>query len=112
MMRARFLGTLALLGLTAGGLVVGMAQSANAVGGNCSSTRQEKEDWGPNSFRVRAVCSSLQANTKARGTLDVALNNDKSTIWFTGLNKYYYSGYTDCGPSFSCTNTRIELAQV
>lgn len=94
--------------LASSAAVIGMTQAAEAaVGGACYSNRQEAEIFGPNSFRVRAYCASLQSNSKARGVLDVARERDQATVYFTTLNKYYYSSYYRC--TFSCNNTRTEI---
>lgn len=92
-------------------LLTSMQQSANAGGGggNCYHIKQEKSKVGPNDFRVRAHCSSLRGDQKARGTLDVRLDTDKHTSWFTTRNKYYYSGYRAC--VWGCS-TRVEIRSV
>lgn len=101
-----------LVSLTAGGLSFGLVETANAVGGNCSSIRQEKEDTGYNSFRVRARCSSLQADSRAQGVLDKVGASDPETAWFTQLNTYKYSNYTECDPINTCNNTRVKIEHV
>jgi hypothetical protein len=58
------------------------------------------------------VCSSLQADSKAKGVLDKSGASDPETAWFTQLNTYKYSNYTTCSPLASCNNTRVEIAHV
>lgn len=91
---------------------LGVAAPASAAGGtsgSCSSSRGENDILGPNSYYVRASCSSLGATTKARGILDISGDTDKRTDWFTTLNKTYYSDSYRCGPG-QCNNTRVDLA--
>lgn len=84
-------------------------ESAQAVGGTCSSVRQKDERFGPDYYRVRASCSSLNGDSKARGILDKN-GVDQRTQFFTTLNKYYYSSWVDC--LSGCKNTRVEIAHV
>lgn len=88
------------------------AGNANAVGGNCSSSRETKSHIGPDEYRVRASCASLQADSKARGVLDINLANDYETVWFTALNTSKYSGYTYCIYPNTCNNTYVRIAHV
>ncbi len=107
-LRAQF-AVLIVLGSLA---TLGMAAPANAAGGtsgSCTSSRGENEIWGPNSYYVRASCSSLGAKTKARGILDISGDSDMRTDWFTKLNVTYSSDSYRCGPG-QCNNTRVELA--
>lgn len=68
-----------------GGLVV-MASPASAIGGNCSAWAQTRAvDWSPDDWRVLASCSSLNADTMARGVGDVD-GPDHETAWFTAIN--------------------------
>lgn len=70
-----------------------------AAGNNCSAAKETKAVSGlPDPSRVRAACSSLSANTKAKGILDLTAANDYETQWFTRLNTNYYSGYAT-GPN-------------
>lgn len=92
-------------------LLVATGQSASAVGGSCYSTRQEDGRTGPNAYRVRAYCTSLQGDSKAKGVLDIAFANDVETSWFTTLNTYRYSDWVVCWPN-SCNNTRVDIAHV
>ncbi|WP_447645335.1 hypothetical protein [Nocardioides zeae] len=94
----------------AGGYVVTTTPYAEAVGGNCSSVRQEIDVFGPNAYRVRAKCTSLQGDSKARGVLDISGDTDKRTEWFTTVNKYYYSDSYKCVWG-QCNNTRVEIAR-
>ncbi len=74
-------------------LVLGPTQ-ASAVGGNCSAAVEHQPRTGPDYYRARASCSSLQADSKARPVLDVWGPNSYGP-WFTGLNTYYYSPWGD-----------------
>lgn len=108
----RFFSQFAAVSIAAGGVLFIAPQHAEATGGNCSSIRQEKEDTGYNSFRVRASCSSLQADSKAKGVLEKAGASDPETAWFTALNTYKYSNYTTCSPLATCNNTRVDIGHV
>lgn len=108
----RMLSKAAVMVVAAGTLMAVTPSSAEAVGGNCSSIRQEKEDTGFNSFRVRARCSSLQADSKAKGVLEKAAASDPETAWFTQLNTYKYSNYTTCDFLNTCNNTRVTISRV
>lgn len=67
---------------------------AQATGGTCTATKGEQAiSWEPNKYNVNARCSSLNANSKARGVLDIPADIDVSTSWFTRLNTTYSSGY-------------------
>jgi hypothetical protein len=64
----------------------------------------------PDDYRAGAKCSSITANYKARAKLTIACGiADKYSSWFTQLNTYYYTGYTnsDCSKSAG-----FEVAQV
>jgi hypothetical protein len=100
------------LALMTGTVLAIVAPQAEAVGGNCSSVRQEKDDTGYNSYRVRARCSSLNADSKAKGVLDKSGASDPETTWFTQLNTYKYSNYTTCDIFNTCNNTRVDIAHV
>ena len=89
--------------------LVGVPQVAEAHGGNCSSTRQ-KDSGFIDKFRVRASCSSLQANSKAMGWLDRTGDPDVDTGWFTALNTYRYSDYVSC--LLTCNNTYTKTGPV
>ena len=71
------------LGLTA----LAPPQSASALGGNCSARMVS----GVGYTLARGRCSSLNRDTKARSTLDIAAAPDTHSIWFTTLNKDYDS---------------------
>lgn len=99
--------TVVLASALALGCAVSTASQASAVGGNCSSAKETKRvSWQPDPSRVRAVCSSLQGDSKAQGELDVGLQPDARTPWFTTLNKSYYSQWYD-PPNYG-TRVRIE----
>lgn len=83
----------AVCALAAAGVALAPAE-ANAVGGNCSIALEKKVvSWNPDVYRVRAWCSSLQADSRAQGVLDRTASLDAQTPWFTALNTNYYSEY-------------------
>ena len=106
----RAVASAAAVAALAGGAAVIVAQPAEAIGGNCYSRRVELEALGPNSYLVEAWCSSLAADTKARGVLDISGEVDRRTPWFTRLGVSYYSDAYRCIPG-QCSNTRVELAR-
>lgn len=83
--------------LCASGMALGLGVgSAEAISGTCSATKQKDEQFGPDQYRVRASCSKLSGDAKARGQLTRDNQADEHTSWFTTLNKYYYSPWDDC----------------
>lgn len=65
--------------------------SLAAIGGACSASIQhEAVPFFFDKYRVRASCTSLNANTKARGIADYTGDFDTYTQWFTRLNTSYY----------------------
>lgn len=97
--------------LVGGTILVAQAPTASAIGGNCSAIRQHQvRNNLPDLYRVRASCSSLQGDSKARGVLDRNLvPTALYTSWFTSLNKYYYSGW---GDSIYGSSARTEIKGV
>lgn len=91
----RIIGTALAVAFMTGGVAVNAAP-ANAVGGSCSATLQEKEQTGLNGFRSRASCSSLQGDSRARPRLIRDGGPDYTGPYFTTLNKYYYTDYYTC----------------
>jgi hypothetical protein len=89
---------LAVATLLSGAAVAATADAALAVGGTCSATTENVSLTGPDGKRVKASCSKLEGDSKARGTLDLVAASDKHTAWFTGLNTAYRSDY-DRGPN-------------
>lgn len=88
-------------------VVIG-AMPASAIGGTCSATRVAVSRTGPDPLRARAICSQLNGDTKARGELvNWGPEPNDFTLWFTTLNKYYYSDW-----SYVSTSAAIELAGV
>jgi hypothetical protein len=87
--------------------------AAHAVGGDCSSYREKKAQTArPDAYRVRAICRSLDAESKARGVLVVNNGNpDYHTAWFTGLNTNYYSDWHTVF-SYDIGGTKIEFNHV
>jgi hypothetical protein len=80
----------AALGIVVAGLFAGTP--AQAAGGSCNSERQVVSHTGPDGYRVRAYCHSLNAGSYARGVLDIPFALDRATVWFNGLNVWKYSG--------------------
>lgn len=107
----RYVISVLFVALCAAGMVLGVGiGSAEAISGNCTAVKQKDDVFGPDQYRVRAICSSLSGDAKARGTLDRNNQVDKHTSWFTTRNKYYYSGWDDClGGTCSA---KIDLASV
>ena len=93
----KFAHTAVALGLVAGGLVLSQATQtapAYAASGNCDARKDVKiKDWAPDDIRVIARCSHIAGGTQARGFLDMLACCDKETVWFTTINKDYYSAY-------------------
>ncbi len=87
---------------------LGPAMPAYAVGGNCTSAVEHRSQTGFDAYRVRASCSSLQSDSKARGALDFAAAVDTFTPYFTALNTSYYSDWINAypGPRGSYTEVR------
>lgn len=90
-------------------MVFASATPANAVGGNCSASKQEKEVTGLNQFRARAKCTSLQGDSKARPKLIRDGGPDYTGPYFTTLNKYYYTGWYTC---YAGCSAAYEIAHV
>jgi hypothetical protein len=66
----------------------------HSVGGNCSAgVDTHALRFQPDEYRVHVSCSSLNPNSKARGTLDFPLSVDEHTQWFTQLNVVYTTDY-------------------
>jgi hypothetical protein len=95
--------------LASAGFTLALAP-ASAVGGNCSAIKQKQEvSWDLDRHRVRAFCSSLQGDSKARGTLVRNGGPDVHTSWFTTKNKYYYSAWGNC---YAGCSTRVQIEHV
>lgn len=77
--------------LVATGVSLTALPSASAAN-LCGAERQRQViNNAPDKWRVRAHCSQLNRDTKARGHLGGTLG--QHTQWFTALNRSYYSGY-------------------
>jgi hypothetical protein len=66
--------------------------------------------WTPDDYRAGAKCSSITANYKVRAKLTIGCGIlDKYSSWFTRLNTYYYTGYTnsDCSKSAGYEVARV-----
>ena len=92
---ARIVTTAAVLGVA---IVTVTTSGAFAVGGTCSASPENVSLTGPDGTRAKASCSSLQGDSKARGSLNLVWASDKHTAWFTALNVVYRSAY-DLGPN-------------
>lgn len=84
--RIRKLGVTFALGiaLVAGSFAM-TAPAANALGGNCFAWLEKGVGYTLGAGR----CSSLNSDTKARVTLDIAAAPDYHSAWFTRLNTTY-----------------------
>ena len=84
--RIRKLGVTFALGtvLVAGSLAI-TAPAVNALGGNCNAWLENGVGYTLGAGR----CSSLNSDTKARVTLDLAAFPDYHSSWFTRLNTTY-----------------------
>lgn len=76
-------------GLALGGLA--MVTPAQAAGGSCNAERRVVSHVGPDGYKVRALCHSLNAGSYARGVLDIPFAVDRETIWFNSLEVWKYS---------------------
>ena len=80
---------------------------ADAAGGDCYAVKfRQVRNRLPDAFGVEAWCTSLSANSKARGGLDLTANPDLHTQWFTVVNTRYRSG-TQGGPSIGGAYTEV-----
>lgn len=86
------------------------ATTATAFGGNCSAVKQTQAvRWGLDNHRARAICSSIQGDTKARATLVRNGGPDYHSVWFTTTNRYYYTGWYTC---YAGCSARVSLERV
>lgn len=80
-------------------LVPAQATSASAAT-TCSAYLDKRANtFTPDDYRAGAKCSSINVNNRARAKLTIGCGIfDKYSSWFTQLNTYYYTGYTnsDC----------------
>ena len=96
-MKQRKLGALF---VTVVSLGVFVSSNAFAVGGTCKASTQTRGTWLPgDDWRVRASCSSLQSDSKARGVLDINNLPAASTAWFTDIGVVHYSGWRTPWPA-------------
>ncbi len=86
------------VGVMAAGIVAVSAPGAFAVGGDCSAWAENVSLTGPDGKRAAAKCSSLHADSKAQGVLDMTAALDKHTAWFTAIGVTYRSGHA-IGPN-------------
>jgi hypothetical protein len=56
---------------------------------------KQVRDWLPDLYRPEGRCSSLQADSKARGALDRALAGDAYTPWFTQTGVWKSGNWAD-----------------
>lgn len=63
---------------------------------SCSDLRQTKSVVGPDVYRARTDCSSIQNGYKERAKLVRSGGLDYTSVWFTELNAYYYTGWYTC----------------
>jgi hypothetical protein len=89
----RSIAVAATIAVISTGVVLSMSSPAAAVGGNCQAWSEKKPvDWQPDKWRVAGQCSSLNADTKARGYGE-ADGPDHYTPWFTQLNVTKYGAW-------------------
>jgi hypothetical protein len=67
------------------------ATPAQAAGGQCNAERRVVSHVGPDGYKVRALCWTLDAGSEARGVLDIPFALDRHTVWFTTLREWKYS---------------------
>jgi len=68
---------------------------AFAAGGNCQARVGHQSRTGPDYYRPEAYCDSLNADSKARGGLDLSLAPDAYTAWFTQTKVWKVGGWDD-----------------
>ena len=84
----------AAMGMT--GVVLTLSPTpAVAAGGDCKAQVGHKAVTGPDLYRPEAYCNSLNADSKARGGLDLSLAPDAYTAWFTQVKVWKYGGFDD-----------------
>lgn len=66
---------------------------AQAIGGDCTAVR---ESGSGGTYRARASCASLNADSRARAKLVRNLGPDYTSSWFTALNVWRYTGWYTC----------------
>lgn len=98
------------LALAVGALI--SVPQASAVGGNCEAKHNEYTRLGPipNDHQVEARCTSLQADSKAQGTLDVQAAPDLHTAWFTRKSTWYKSGWGATGETIR--GPRVDISHL
>jgi hypothetical protein len=90
--RATSVALAALVGMSGAAVV---ASPAHAVGGNCQARIGHKPVTGPDHYRPEAHCTSLQADSRARGALDLIASPDAYSAWFTQTKVWKYGQYDD-----------------
>jgi hypothetical protein len=89
-MLGRRVASVALAALVGMSGAAAVASPAHAVGGDCQTKTGHLPRLGPDHYRVEAHCTSLQADSKARGVLDLAVQGDSRTAWFTQTKVWKY----------------------
>lgn len=90
-----------------GGALSMNSTEASATGGDCAAYRDcQAVPLAPDNYRVRAICSRLDYETRARGVLD-RVGLPFHTQWFTSTGRAYYSQWGNCMGGCS---TRVEMA--
>lgn len=103
------LGALAAAGIVAFAGLPMTATDAQAVGGNCSASKQSRSVRGPDLHRARAKCTSLKGDTRARARLNRSGGPDYYSSWFTTRNKYYYTSWYTC---YAGCSAQVDLGRV
>jgi hypothetical protein len=84
------------------------AAPAKALGGDCSADKEIEVKVGLDNNRARAVCYSLDGDSKARPKLIRNGGPDYSGSYFTALWTYFYTGWYTC---YAGCSGAYELAQ-
>jgi hypothetical protein len=105
----RTIAVAATIAAISSGVVLSVSSpAAAAIGGNCSAWWETKAvDWQPDKKRIAARCSSLNADTKARGYGE-ADGPDHYTAWFTQLNTSKYGAWG----VFGIDGVSVQMARV
>lgn len=92
----------------AGGTAAYAAPAQPAAPHNdCRAWVEENVRWPhPTQYRVDAECTYINPSDKARGTLDLALQDDAHTEWFTTTGVVYVSPWRT--PVFGLRGARMD----
>jgi hypothetical protein len=85
----------ATLGMTGLVLAVSGTPASADTGGNCQARVGHQSRTGPDYYRPEGYCTSLNADSKARGALDLSFAPDAYTAWFTQTKVWKVGGWDD-----------------